>query len=241
MVRQSEGNGTLIKLQDVAKVYSSGTNNIFALDRVNLSIEQGEFVVVLGPSGSGKSTLLNLIGGIDSASSGSILVKGQELNGQSQKQLTVYRKKFVGYIFQQFNLLPSLTVRENVDLVANLTGRRKRTPALLKELGLENLVERFPNQISGGEQQRVAIARALVKDPSVLLCDEPTGSLDFENGRGVLDLLKLINNKKSTTVILATHNTVIAGMADRVVRLGSGKVLQNDLNTNSVMPKELRW
>ncbi len=241
MGRQRTDSGPLIRLQDVAKVYGTGVANVFALDRINLDIDQGEFVVVLGPSGSGKSTLLNLIGGIDTPSSGSIVVKGSELNGLSEQQRTSYRKKSVGYVFQYFNLLPSLTARENVDLVANLLGRSKRTAALFRELGLENLADRFPGQLSGGEQQRVAIARALVKDPAILLCDEPTGSLDFENGQSVLELLRLINNRKGTTTVLVTHNTVIGNMADRVVRLGSGRVSENTVNSAPCPPRELRW
>lgn len=231
----------MIKLQEVAKVYGSGAGTVFALDRINLDFHQGEFVVILGPSGSGKSTLLNLVGGVDTCNSGSILVKGQEISALTKSQLTAYRRKLIGFIFQQFNLLPSLTARENVDLVANLTGRRKRTGALIKEMGLENLEDRFPGQLSGGEQQRVAIARALVKEPGILLCDEPTGSLDYENGRGVLELLRLINNRRGTTTLLATHNSVIAGMADRIIRLGSGKVLENALNSSPCDPRELRW
>ncbi len=241
MGRQKTDGGPLIRLQDVAKVYGTGAANVFALDRINLDIAQGEFVVVLGPSGSGKSTLLNLIGGIDTPSSGSIVVKGNELNGLSEQQRTGYRKKNIGYIFQYFNLLPSLTARENVDLVASLLGRSKRTPALFRELGLENLAERFPGQLSGGEQQRVGIARALVKDPAILLCDEPTGSLDYENGQSVLELLRLINTRKGTTTILVTHNTVIGNMADRVIRLGSGRVAENSVNSSPCPPCELRW
>ncbi|HWJ03014.1 MAG TPA: ABC transporter ATP-binding protein [Verrucomicrobiae bacterium] len=241
MPRQTGDGGPMIKLQEVAKVYGSGAGTVFALDRINLDFHQGEFVVILGPSGSGKSTLLNLVGGVDTCNSGSILVKGQEISALTKSQLTAYRRKLIGFIFQQFNLLPSLTARENVDLVANLTGRRKRTGALIKEMGLENLEDRFPGQLSGGEQQRVAIARALVKEPGILLCDEPTGSLDYENGRGVLELLRLINNRRGTTTLLATHNSVIAGMADRIIRLGSGKVLENALNSSPCDPRELRW
>jgi len=241
MARRGGENRPLIMLQEVAKVYGKGHSNVFALDRISLEIEQGELVVVLGPSGSGKSTLLNLVGGIDTPDNGSINVKGIELNVLSEQQRTNYRKKQVGFVFQYFNLLPSLTARENVDLVANLLGRGKRTPQLFKELGLESLESRFPGQLSGGEQQRVAIARALVKEPSILLCDEPTGSLDYENGRAVLELLKQINNRKGTTIILVTHNSVIAEMADRVIRLGSGKLLENSVNPSPSMARELRW
>lgn len=231
----------LIQLTDVTKIYGSGAGDVFALDKASLNIEQGEFVVVLGPSGSGKSTLLNLLGGIDIPNSGSVIVKGLELSSLKSSQLSNYRQKYVGFIFQNFNLLSSLTARENIDLVANLLGRSKRTHALLKELGLENMDSRFPTQLSGGEQQRVAIARALVKDPAILLCDEPTGSLDYSNGRSVLELLKLINSRKGTTIILVTHNTVIGSMADRVIRLGSGRILENVQNSSPCPARELRW
>jgi putative ABC transport system ATP-binding protein len=241
MGKQGGDVGPLIRIQEVAKVYQSGGDHVYALDRVNLEINEGEFVVVLGPSGSGKSTLLNLIGGIDSPSSGSITVKAVELGRLNDQKLTNYRKNYVGFIFQYFNLLPSLTARENVDLVANLLGRRKKTAALFKELGIENLENRFPSQLSGGEQQRIAVARALVKDPAVLLCDEPTGSLDYENGRSVLELLRLINQRKGTTTIVVTHNSVIGDIADRVILLGSGKIAENVTNSNPCSPRELRW
>ncbi|HZW83768.1 MAG TPA: ABC transporter ATP-binding protein, partial [Candidatus Deferrimicrobium sp.] len=177
----------------------------------------------------------------DSPSSGSITVKAVELGRLNDQKLTNYRKNYVGFIFQYFNLLPSLTARENVDLVANLLGRRKKTTALFKELGIENLETRFPSQLSGGEQQRIAVARALVKDPAVLLCDEPTGSLDYENGRGVLELLRLINQRKGTTTIVVTHNSVIGDIADRVIQLGSGKIAENVTNSSPCSPRELRW
>ncbi len=233
--------GPLIRIQEVAKVYQTGAANVYALDRVNLEINQGEFVAVLGPSGSGKSTLLNLIGGIDTPSGGNITVKGIELGQLNEQKLTAYRKRYVGFVFQYFNLLPSLTARENVDLVADLLGRRKKTAALFKELGLNELENRFPSQLSGGEQQRIAVARALVKDPAILLCDEPTGSLDFENGRSVLELLHMINQRKGTTTILVTHNTVIRDIADRVIVIGSGKIVENICNSNPCSPRELRW
>ncbi|MDA8441552.1 MAG: ABC transporter ATP-binding protein [Peptococcaceae bacterium] len=241
MAKRAPEDGALIKLSEVAKVYEPGMTDTFALDRVNLEIMQGEFVVVLGPSGSGKSTLLNLMAGIDKATSGSTIVKGIELNRLTQAQLSNFRKKNVGFVFQYFNLLPSLTARENIDLVANLLGRSRRTAILLKELGLENMEHRFPAQLSGGEQQRVAIARALVKDPAILLCDEPTGSLDYTNGRAVLELLQLINARRGMTTVLVTHNTVIGEMANRIIRLGSGKVLENAINSSPSSPRELRW
>ncbi|HEX3014985.1 MAG TPA: ABC transporter ATP-binding protein [Desulfobacteria bacterium] len=236
-----ERGGPLVKLEEVAKVYKNRAADTFALDRVSLEIEQGEFVVVLGPSGSGKSTLLNLVGGIDTASSGLITVKNVDLNRLTEQKLVSFRRKYLGYVFQYFNLLPSLTARENVDLVANLVGRRKRTPGLMKELGLDGLEDRFPSQLSGGEQQRVAIARALVKDPVLLLCDEPTGSLDFENGRAVLELLKAINSRRGTTTVVVTHNTVIGKIADRVIHLGSGKIIEDKRIVDPCLPRELRW
>jgi putative ABC transport system ATP-binding protein len=235
--------GHAIRLEGVTKVYGSGDVAVHALRGVDLEIPAGQFVVVLGPSGSGKTTLLNLIGGIEPPTAGRITVAGREITDLAEKALTSYRRDMVGFVFQFFNLVPSLTALENVALIAELVGERdpETVRAALDAVGLADRADHFPSSLAGGEQQRVAIARALVKRPSVLLADEPTGSLDLETGRGVLSALHASGRADGRTVLLVTHNSAIAGMADRVVRMGSGRVEEDRLQPRPLPPEEISW
>ena len=233
----------LIKFENVKKTYNIGEKSFNALDGADFSINKGEFVVVLGPSGAGKSTLLNLLGGMDKVTSGSIVVGGKDISKYNDKQLTEYRAENIGFIFQFYNILPTLTVLENVELVDSIVKRPKDAKQILKEVGLEEHYNKFPNQLSGGEQQRVSIARAIAKDPLLLLCDEPTGALDSKTGVEVLKLLKkqCDANNGENTVIIVTHNSLIAEVADRVIRLKNGKVESNTINKNPKNIEEVNW
>ena len=233
----------LIKFENVKKTYNIGEKSFNALDGADFSINKGEFVVVLGPSGAGKSTLLNLLGGMDKSTSGSIIVGGKDISKYNDKQLTEYRAENIGFIFQFYNILPTLTVLENVELVDSIVKNPKDAKQILKEVGLEEHYNKFPNQLSGGEQQRVSIARAIAKDPLLLLCDEPTGALDSKTGVEVLKLLKkqCDANNGENTVIIVTHNSLIAEVADRVIRLKNGKVESNTLNENPKNIEEVNW
>ena len=224
----------LITFKNVKKIYNTGEKEFKALDGVSFSINKGEFVVILGPSGAGKSTLLNLLGGMDTVTSGDIKVGDELISKYSDSQLTDFRANNVGFIFQFYNILPTLTVLENVDLVKDIVKSPKKSKQVLKEVGLEKHINKFPNQLSGGEQQRVSIARAIAKDPLLLLCDEPTGALDSKTGVEVLKLLKkqCDANNGENTVIIVTHNALIADIADRVIRLKNGKVESNEINNN---------
>ena len=233
----------LIKFENVKKTYNIGEKSFNALDGADFSINKGEFVVVLGPSGAGKSTLLNLLGGMDKATAGDIIVGGQNISKYNDKQLTEYRAENIGFIFQFYNILPTLTVLENVELVDSIVKNPKDAKQILKEVGLEEHYNKFPNQLSGGEQQRVSIARAIAKDPLLLLCDEPTGALDSKTGVEVLKLLKkqCDANNGENTVIIVTHNSLIAEVADRVIRLKNGKVESNTINKNPKNIEEVNW
>lgn len=233
----------LIKLKNVVKSYSVGEKKFNALDKVSFSINKGEFVVILGPSGAGKSTLLNLLGGMDKVTSGTIQVGDKVISKYSDKELTNYRAEDVGFIFQFYNILPTLTVLENVQIVNDIVKKPKNAKKILKEVELENHYNKFPNQLSGGEQQRVSIARAIAKDPVLLLCDEPTGALDSKTGAQVLKLLKkqCDANKGENTVIVVTHNSLIADVADRVIRLKNGKVESNVINKKPKNIDEVVW
>jgi putative ABC transport system ATP-binding protein len=232
---------TQITLDNVCKVYPMGRVEVHALSEVSLEIERGEFVVFMGPSGSGKTTLLNLIGGIDSPTSGRVVVDGVETSSLDEKGLTEHRRSRIGFIFQFFNLIPTLTARENVEFAAELSERARNALDVLEEVGLGERADHFPSELSGGEQQRVAIARALAKDPPILLCDEPTGELDFETGKRILGVMRRINREEGKTVILVTHNTAIGQIADRVVRLRSGRVVEETRNASPPDPDGLRW
>ena len=233
----------LIKFENVKKTYNIGEKSFNALDGADFSINKGEFVVVLGPSGAGKSTLLNLLGGMDKVTSGSIVVGGKDISKYNDKQLTEYRAENIGFIFQFYNILPTLTVLENVELVDSIVKNPKDAKQILKEVGLEQHYNKFPNQLLGGEQQRVSIARAITKDPLLLLCDEPTGALDSKTGVEVLKLLKkqCDANNGENTVIIVTHNSLIAEVADRVIRLKNGKVESNTINENPKNIEEVNW
>jgi putative ABC transport system ATP-binding protein len=232
-----------LRLIEVGKTYGSGPTRVVALHEVNLEIRAGEFLVLLGPSGSGKTTLLNIIGGIDRPSDGAIEVNGRNIGKLGRKQRTQYRREHVGFVFQFFNLVPTLTARENVEIVAELTGpdTRSRSRAALERVGVGEVADRFPVQLSGGQQQRVAIARAIVKQPPLLLCDEPTGSLDVVTGRQVLAALSDLARNGAQTVIVVTHNSEIARMADRVLWLHSGAISKTQVITTPADASELDW
>lgn len=233
----------LIKFKNVKKTYIVGEKQFNALDGVNFSINKGEFVVILGPSGAGKSTLLNLLGGMDKATSGDIVIGNEYISKYNDDKLTKYRAENVGFIFQFYNILPTLTVIENVEIVKDIVKNPKSAKKILKEVGLEKHYNKFPNQLSGGEQQRVSIARAIAKDPLLLLCDEPTGALDSKTGVEVLKLLKkqCDSNNGENTVIIVTHNALIAEVADRVIKLKNGKIESDKINAQPKSIDEVKW
>ena len=227
--------------RDVAKVYRMGEAEVHALRGVDLEIGDGELVVLLGPSGSGKSTLLNILGGLDTPTSGSVTFQDHDLSAADEAALTRYRREHVGFVFQFYNLIPSLTARENVALVTDIAASPMDPAQALGWVGLGERLDHFPSQLSGGEQQRVAIARAIAKKPQVLLCDEPTGALDYETGKLVLEVIARINAELGTTAIVITHNAAIAGMADRVLRLGDGRIVGVDKPARKLAPAEIAW
>ena len=231
---------SFIELKNVKKTYEIGNQKFNALDGIDLSINQGEFVVILGPSGAGKSTLLNLLGGMDESTSGEIRVGESIISKYNDKELTKYRANEVGFIFQFYNILPTLTVLENVNLIKDVTKTDKDAKEVLKSVGLSKHFNKFPSELSGGEQQRVSIARAVMKNPSVLLCDEPTGALDSATGAEVLKVLKN-QCDFDTTVIIVTHNSLIADVADRVIRIKNGKVESNEVNSSPKSIDEVKW
>ena len=226
---------------ELSKTYQMGEVVVNALVDVNLTIYRSEFIVLLGPSGSGKSTLLNILGGLDRPSSGIARFAEHDLSAATDEQLTRYRREHVGFVFQFYNLIPSLTVRENVELVTDIVDNPMPAEEALGMVGLADRLDHFPSQLSGGEQQRVAIARAIVKRPEVLLCDEPTGALDYVTGKLVLEVIQRINQELGTTAIVITHNAAIAGMADRVLYLGGGRIQKVEPNTHKLKPSELSW
>ena len=225
----------------LAKVYRSGEVEVHALRDVDIEIRRGEFVVLLGASGSGKSTLLNILGGLDLPTSGNVHFGTQALTGASESELTAYRREHVGFVFQFYNLIPSLTVRENLALVTDIAKNPMPIDDAIELVGLTPRRDHFPAQLSGGEQQRVAIARAIVKRPDVLLCDEPTGALDYVTGKLVLEVIAKINVDLGTTAVVITHNAAIAGMADRVIYLGDGRIQRIEMNAHKIKPSELSW
>ena len=230
-----------IIVKDVSKIYGETSNKVIANNAINFDINEGEFVVVLGPSGAGKSTLLNIIGGMDSATKGSINVFGKEIVGLNEAELTKYRREDIGFVFQFYNLIPNLTVLENVELAGQIVKRPKKATDILKLVGLEHRMDNFPSQISGGEQQRVAIARAIAKNPKLLLCDEPTGALDYKTGKNILKILKDYSIDEKKTVVIITHNSSIAEAADKVIEIYDAKVKQVTQNTNPKSIDEIEW
>ena len=232
-----------ITFSNVTKSYEIGEKQFKALDNISFSIPKGEFVVILGPSGAGKSTLLNLLGGMDILTEGSIIVDNENIKNYTKNELAEYRAKNVGFIFQFYNILPTLTVLENVEIIKDIIKQPKSAKNILKDVGLENHLNKFPNQLSGGEQQRVSIARAIAKNPKILLCDEPTGALDSKTGVEVLKLLKkqCDANNGENTVIIVTHNALIAEIANRVIRLKNGKIDKIEINKNPKNIDEVVW
>lgn len=230
-----------LEIKNIKKSFGSGDNQVQVLKGLDLVIERGEFCVLLGPSGSGKSTLLNIIGGIDAADSGSITIEGERLEDMKEKKLSLYRRKHLGYIFQMYNLIPNLTVRENIEVGAYLSDRALDVDELLHTLGIYEHQRKLPNQLSGGQQQRTAIGRAIVKNPDILLCDEPTGALDYNTSKEILRLIETVNQKYGNTVIMVTHNDAIKDMADRVVKLRDGMIRKNYVNEHKLCADNLEW
>ena len=230
-----------IVVKNLVKEYGTNNNKVIANDNISFEIDEGEFVVILGPSGAGKSTLLNIIGGMDSATSGSINVFGKEIVGLNDKELTKYRREDIGFVFQFYNLIPNLTVLENVELAGQIVKQSKAAEDILKQVGLEHRMNNFPSQISGGEQQRVAIARAIAKNPQLLLCDEPTGALDYKTGKNILNILKEYCKNEKRTVIIITHNSSIAQAADKVIEIYDAKVKKVFVNQSPKNIDEIEW
>ncbi|MDU2557512.1 MAG: ABC transporter ATP-binding protein [Anaerococcus prevotii] len=230
-----------IQLNNLTKEFKSGETKIIANDKINFSLEKGKLLIIVGASGAGKTTLLNLIGGMDKATSGEILIDGKNLVGLSGRDLTEYRRNDVGFVFQHYNLIPNLTALENVEMASEISDNPLDAEKILEEVGLSRRLNNFPSQLSGGEQQRVAIARALAKNPKLLLCDEPTGALDYETGKNILHLLQDASKKMGATVVIITHNSLIKPMADQVIEIRDGKVDKDYINENPVSVDEIEW
>lgn len=235
------GKEDFVRLENVTKIYRMGEVEIRAVDGVEFAIEKGEFVVVVGPSGAGKTTVLNILGGMDKASSGSVLVDGKDIAKYSQRQLTAYRRNDIGFVFQFYNLVPNLTALENVELALQICKNPLDARQVLADVGLEDRMKNFPAQLSGGEQQRVSIARALAKNPKLLLCDEPTGALDYQTGKAILKLLQDMCRQRGMTVIVITHNSALTPMADRVIRIKNGRVSEQTQNSHPVSVETIEW
>ncbi len=230
-----------VKLEQVTKVYHVGEVDIHAVDGIDFEVQKGEFVVIVGPSGAGKTTVLNILGGMDTASTGRVLVDGKDIAKYSPRKLTGYRRDDIGFVFQFYNLIPNLTALENVELASQICKKPLNAKRVLQEVGLGERMGNFPAQLSGGEQQRVSIARALAKNPKLLLCDEPTGALDYQTGKAILKLLQDMCRQKGMTVIVITHNTAITPMADRVIRIKNGRVSEMSLNAQPMPVQEIEW
>ncbi len=231
----------LMQVENINKFYQMGEVTVAANKDVSLQLYEGEFVVILGASGSGKSTLLNILGGMDLPTEGKVFMEGEEITRYSDRKLTAYRREKIGFVFQFYNLMANLTSRENVELATEICKNALDIDEVLDAVGLEDRKDHFPAQLSGGEQQRVAIARAVAKNPSLLLCDEPTGALDFRTGIKILSLLKEINKKYNKTIVIITHNVPIGEMADRVIKMRSGEIVETKINSNPVPPERIEW
>ena len=232
---------TIVEFKNVSKRYNSGEIVVTTVDDVSFTIKKGELVIIVGASGAGKTTILNLLGGMDSSSDGDIWVEGQNISNFSQKQLTEYRRKNIGFVFQFYNLIPNLTALENVELASQISQNPLNETQVLKEVGLEQRLSNFPSQLSGGEQQRVAIARAIAKNPDILLCDEPTGALDYKTGKSILKLLQDTCRKNNKTVVIITHNSLIEDIGDRIIRVNSGRITENIVNEFPKSIDEIEW
>jgi putative ABC transport system ATP-binding protein len=230
-----------IEIRNLKKHYGEGESRTDVLNGINIEIEKGEICVLLGPSGSGKSTLLNIIGGIDNADEGYIAINGEKTDDMNEKRLTLYRRKHLGYVFQMYNLIPNLNIKENVEVGAYLSDKPLNTDEILKTLGLYEHRHKLPNQLSGGQQQRTSIGRAIIKNPDILLCDEPTGALDYHTSKEILKLLEEINKRYGNTIIIVTHNDAIKNMADRIITLRDGGIRKNYRNENKISATELEW
>ena len=232
---------SFLKLENIYKSFGSGDSRVDVLQDISLDVSKSEFVVLLGPSGSGKSTLLNIIGGIDTPDSGTILIEDRSLSDLKEKALTRYRRQYLGYIFQMYNLIPNLTVRENIEVGSYVSAEPLDVDEVIGTLGLREHMNKFPNQLSGGQQQRCSIGRAVVKNPKILLCDEPTGALDYKTSKDILQLIETVNQKYGTSVVMVTHNDAIKNMADRVIRLRDGRIRDITRNENKVRARDLEW
>ncbi|MBO1307596.1 ABC transporter ATP-binding protein [Enterococcus sp. 669A] len=230
-----------VEVQHVSKRYQMGESVITANDDLSFNIKKGELAVILGPSGAGKSTVLNILGGMDAADEGKVLIDGTDIAQFNDKQLTAYRREDVGFVFQFYNLVPNLTTKENVELATEVSPKALDPEEVLKQVGLDHRLNNFPAQLSGGEQQRVSIARALAKNPKLLLCDEPTGALDFETGKQILKLLQNASREQGNTVLIITHNSALAPMADRVIRINDAKVRSVEVNEEPISIDEITW
>ena len=241
MAKDQDFEKDFVRLKNVSKIYRMGEVENRAVDKIEFAIDKGEFVVVVGPSGAGKTTVLNILGGMDTVTSGDVLVDGENIAKYSQRKLTGYRRDDIGFVFQFYNLVPNLTAKENVELALQICKEPLDAVQVLKEVGLGNRLDNFPAQLSGGEQQRVSIARALAKNPKLLLCDEPTGALDYQTGKAILKLLQDTCRQKKMTVIVITHNSALTPMADRVIKIKNGKVSKMYLNENPEPIENIEW
>ena len=233
--------GEFVILQDITKIYKMGEVEIRAADNISFSINKGEFVVIVGPSGAGKTTVLNILGGMDTATSGTLLVDGEDITSYNARQLTGYRREDIGFVFQFYNLVPNLTALENVELALQICRDPLDAREVMEEVALGDRLDNFPAQLSGGEQQRVSIARALAKNPKLLLCDEPTGALDYNTGKSILKLLQNMCRERGMTVIVITHNQALAPMADRLIHIKNGQVSKMEMNENPMSIDEIEW
>lgn len=241
MTKQEEDMGSFVEFKNVGKTYQTGDVQIKALKNVSFEIEKGEICVIVGQSGAGKTTLLNILGGMDRLTSGKVMLAGKEISGYGKKRLATYRRQDIGFVFQFYNLIPNLTAIENIEIASEISKAPLDPEQLLIQVGLKDRRDNFPSQLSGGEQQRVSIARALAKNPKLLLCDEPTGALDYETGKAVLKLLQDCSREKGMTVVIITHNSALTAMADRVIKVKNGEIASVTLNENVVSIDDIEW